>query len=439
MPATPTRAQVETQFRAAINVFDQLYRFGSVNATNFLNLLDTLEQSYNADSRLVAEADAAAQAVRSSLSGLVSRGTAQALFRPFLRAYCLHVIGRKDIANDAQMLDAWYQYFIDNTLRVQSRVFTFGTPAATAGNVGTTQILRLTRDRYNFALEAGHIDSKRARCIVDANTGSQIGRETWLVEGQVAWPDALKRSGSGFQTIMAGLTIDDSLLSNPGFQSFSGTATAPTAIIDWTSSATVNGTNYLFDSNAANRFRVNPTEPATQYSLRVSATTALTQKLTVRGTELDNNTPYVFAVVWNRAIGAASGTLVLRLGNTQNSITVSAQTGWQVSTAPPSTGWSNWYRVFAEPDLQIDIDWTRTGGDLYIAEALLLPGRFHDGTWYWILPASTAAYVAPRINDEFTWPDIATDAVIQRNLAFAWPGFYLPSANGSGVTFTEPA
>jgi hypothetical protein len=438
MPAAPTRSEIETAWKNAINLLDQTYRYGGKNPTNFLGLLDTMEQSLEGE--FVFEAVQAAQSIRSSLAGTVSRAAAQALFRPFLQMYCRHVIGRTDLTSDEAMLSEFYQYFVDNNYRVQSRAFTFGTPTAVAGNIGTTQIVRLTRDRYNFDIESGHIDSKRATCVLDANTGAGEGQEVWFFEGQSPSRDDLYRSGSGAFGTLAGLSADDSLLNNADFRNFGNTAAAPDDITDWTADTAVSSATFEFDNNAANRYRIAPSNSsANAYSLVVKATNRISQKLTVRGTELDPNVPYLLAVIWNREIGGASGTLVLRMGNTANSISVAAQTGWQVSFAPPSAGWSNWYRVFAENDLALDVDWTRTGGNLYIAEALLVPGNYLDGSWYWVLPSSAAAWIPPRINDRHNIVDIATDAVIQRSLAFAWQDFYLPSSVGSSITWPDPS
>lgn len=434
MPAAPTRAEILTSWANQIKIFDETYRYGSINGTNLLNLINTLDQSIEGE--FADQALAAAYAMRGQLAGMVTQAQAQALFRPFLQMYCRHVVGRTDLTSDEAMLSEFYQDFVDNGQRVQSRVFTFGTPTSAAGIIGTVQMARLTRDRYNFDIESGHIDQKRVTCVLDSNTGTSEGNEVWFMEGQVPSRDDLYRSGSGLSTTLRGLTADESNLNNADFRSFGNTAAAPDDITDWTSSVAVSATNYEFDNNAANRYRIAPSNTsANAYSLVVKNTALLTQKLTVRGTDLDPNVPWLLAGVWNRAIGAASGTLVFRMGNVQNSIAVAAQTGWVVSLVPASVGWGNWYRVFAERDLQIDVGWTRTGGNLYLAEVLLIPGTFFDGSWWWMLPNSAAAWAPARIFDRFTATDIATDAVIQRSLAHAWRDFYLPSSNGSSITF----
>lgn len=448
----PTRAQIDTAFAKAIKLIDQTYRYGSKNATNFVSLIQDLQSPLFGD--YSSEAAVNAQAMRNLLAGTVSRAAAQAILRPFLKMYVQDVIGRSDVTSDAAMQAEIYRYYVDQRLRVTGRGFTFGSPSAAAANIGTMQMIRLTEDRYHFPIESASPDSKRCRCVLDQNTGAQgQGAETWYLEGQIPPPDDLIRSGSGLTMNLTGLTADNSLLSNPDWRNFSATTlvsggltTTPTELTDWTTSVAVSGSTFNLDNTPSRLFRTAPSNVVSSaYSLVVKATNLITQKLSLRNTKIDQDLPYCLALVWNRQIGSASGTLKVRLGNTETSVSVAAQTGWQVTICPPTQAWANWYRVFQEDDLQIDIDWTRTGGDLYLAEILLVPGspagsgNGLDG-FFWMLPSSTAQWRAPRVGDEFTFTDVVTPAsegINQRTLAFAWPGFYLPSAIGSGITFSD--
>src|SRR3990167_1275709 len=282
----PTRATIQTEWANAVKLLDESRKWGHANATNLLALMDTLQTSYQGD--FLDEAESAVEGIRNNLASSVDPGIAAAIQRPFLKQYLKSVIGRTDLSSDQEMWDELYKYFIDNTLRVQSRVFTFGTPAA-GTNVGTTQIIRLTKDKYNFDLEAQHIDSKRAICVLDHNTNLSKGQEVWQFMGQARGRGDIKRSGSGFEALIQAISADDSLLLNPSFSSFGNTAAAPDDITNWTSSAAVSATNYDFDST--NYFRAAPSD-STAYALNIKAMTTLTQALTVRGTKLDPNVPY---------------------------------------------------------------------------------------------------------------------------------------------------
>lgn len=440
--ANPSRATIQTGWSNAIKILNQLRLFGNINATNFLSLLNTAQTTFAGD--YGDDYFNTLQALRGSLATTVSQGLAAAVQRSWLQQYCKSVIGKTDLANDQQMWQELYRYMIDNSLRVDSRRMTFGSSVA-GTNTGTMQIVRLTKDEYNFDIESGYGDSKRILCIADQNTGTQQGNEQWQIIGQAKARDELERSGSGLEGTLFGTTIDDSLLNNPGFRSFGGTAgsDAPTSLTSWTSNQTFNSTNFGIDQT--NTFRTAPSD-GTAGSLTVKTSATLTQKLTVRGTDLSNTTPYVLAVIWNRAVNSATGTLTARMGTISTAVTVSAQTGWVVTTVPNPMGQSAWYRLFAQDDLQIQLQWAQTGGTgLLIAEVLLVPATFFDGLGYWMFPSSAAAWIAPRVNDSFTIADgeSSSGGVNQRWFARGFGTLngpklgYLPHINGSSITWTD--
>jgi hypothetical protein len=103
-------------------------------------------------------------------------------------------------------------------------------------------------------------------------------------------------------------------------------------------------------------------------------------------------------------------------------------------------GQACWYKNFAQTDLQVQIDWTRTSGTLLIDDVLLVPGTPFDGSWYWAIPNSAASYTPHRVLDEFTWADNAT-ASTGKIQVWNWRAFnrYLPHSNGSSITFSDPS
>lgn len=432
MAANPSRAEIQSQWSAAIKILDAIRLFGNVNASNFVGLQDTLEQLYEGD--FIDEAENAIQAIRAALAGSVSSTVAQAVQRPFLRQYLRSIVQKTNLTNDQEMLDELYKYLADNAIYVQSRVFTYGTPTLSSQAIGTTQMIRLTRDDRNFPVENGFGDSKRALCVLDENTGVFRGQEVWQIKSNAPYRDALQISGSGAEALISGKTIDDSLINNAGFRSFGGTASVPTSLTSWTSSAGDSSSIYTIDQT--NYFRAAPSDGGTSSSLSLVASTTLSQKLTVRGTEMDVNVPYATFVIWNRTIGSGNGTLKCRMGSISTDITVAAQSGWQVTSVPNPMGFSAWYRQNAQADFQIALEWSRTSGTLNIGEVLFVPGSFYDGSWYWIVPSS-ATYVAPRVNDQITWGDtVANTGVNQLWVARAW-GRYFPSSAGSSILWAD--
>lgn len=450
--SNPSRATLQTAWANVLKLIDEARRYGggsssslpSPNATNWVTLQNTLETALAGD--FLDELENGVQQARANLASIISPGLSAAMQRPFLKQYCKSVIGRTNLSDDATMWQEMYKYFIDNSLRVQSRAFTFGTPAA-GTNTGNGQILRLTKDRYNFDIENGYVDSKRAICILDENTGTGRGQEVFELKGQATARDELERSGSGLTGTLTGLTPDDSLLNNPAFRIFGGTAgtDAPTSLDGWTStditgaSLAYSFSNYGILQTSGSTYRNIPSDGSTGTAgnLQMKVSSRITQKLTVRGTELNNDTPYLLVVVWNAALGSANGTLNLRMGSLTTTVTLTGQANWNVSTVPNPLGQGCWYRNFAQADLQIQIEFIRTSGTLNVAEVMLVPGTQFDGSWYWALPATASAYTQWRVLDSYTWPDIATgNAVLQSHFHRAF-GIYLPHSNGSSITWAQ--
>lgn len=423
-----------------MDLLEESRKYGQVNSKNVLGMLDTLEQSMEGD--YLDDFTSAAQALRASAATTVSSNLAQALLLPILRQLCKSVIQRGDLNSIPSMMFEWYKYSIDNNQRVLSRRINFGSPAVSS-STGNGQILRLTKDAYNMDIESIHIEAKRALCVADYQNGTNRGNEVFQLVGQTPARDDLQRSGSGVEGILVGKTADDSLLFNAGWSQFGNTAASPDAITNWTSltlagaALTVDSTSYSFDST--NFFRAAPSDGSTSYAINLKASCILRQKLSVRGTKLDPNKPYLLAVVWNRAVGSASGTLVLRMGSANVSVAVSAQTGWNVTLVPGATlGQSNWYRQFGADDMAIDIQWTRSGGSLLVDDVLLLEGTQYEGCFYWAIPASAATYIPWKLNDVYTWADNApNDSKIQKWLWRAGLG-YLPASLSSAVTISDP-
>lgn len=420
--------------------------FGRSNSKNVLSMLDTLQTSYRGDYTDALEA--AAEQYRANAAANVSPALAAGILRPLLQTFCKSVIGRGDITSDQSMNFEIYKYFIDNAQRVKSRAITYGVPTAGASNVGNGQIVRLVKDQYNFNAENVFLDNKRLLCVADYQTGTQRGNEVFQLIGQTPARDDLERSGSGLNTIITGRTTDDSLLFNASFTNFSGTASEPTAVTNWTvtttagAALTVSSSTCTFDST--NYFRAAPSDGSTAYAIKLVASQRLTQKLSVRGTKLRPDRPYLLAVIWNAAVNSAQGTLVARMGLTNRTVTVTGATGWQVTLIPVTSGslaqQSCWPRLFETDDMSISLDFVRTSGSLLIDDVLLLEGQPGDGgCFHWAIPASTSAWVPHKFLDTFNYADMAaSDSKIQKFLWWAF-GTYWPHSQTSSITLTDPA
>lgn len=428
--SAPSEAEIQTQWKQAVDILEEWRKFGQVNAKNFITMWDTAVQSLEGD--FVQSALDSLGSIRNTLaSGLTSQVVATVI-TPYLRMYARHVMNTPELVDPIEILSRLYIYFADNAKTVQTTTMTFNTPAAGGGNVGNGTVLRVTTDQRNFPIESADAELKTAKCIADANTGAQKQEEVFQFYGAAPGRDSLEYSGSGEVVQIANSSARDSLLLNPSFSQISGTITVPTDITSWVSSVTVNATNYQFSE--ATFYRDFPGD-STPRALQIKVTANLTQKLSVRRTVLDPNTPYMLQLAWNRDAGAATGTLLIRMGAQSNSVVLAAQTGWNILRTPSSFGQNNWYRQFDEQDLDITIEWTQTGGTgVFVDDVLFIPGRRFGNTYYFLVPNASAH--APNLKDDiFTWTDTETGAKVQRYLKRGF-GAYLPSSGGP--TFTDP-
>ncbi len=444
--ATPTRAAIYSQIQSVVDLLEEWRKFGRTNSKNLVSMFNSIQTISAGD--YVPNIQQVLAAYRQNAALNISPVIVAAFLRPLLQTLCKSVIGRGDPNNDASMMFEIYKYFRDNGQRVQSRNLTYGTPVAGSSNVGNNQIIRLARDQFNYPIENTFLDQKRILCVSDFQTGTLRGNEIFTVQGQTPAIDDLERSGSGFNGFLQAKTTDDSLLFNASFTYVSGTATEPTAITNWTSTdltgAAITMSSSYAVQDSTNYFRAAPSDQnATSYALKLVASQRLSQKLSVKGTKLRTDRPYLLAVVWNAAVYSGQGTLTVRMGNANRSITVTGATGWNVSIIPTPSGQfaqqSCWPRLFESDDMSISIDFSRSSGSLLIDDVLLLEGQITDGTFAWCIPSSTTTgWVPSKINDVYTYADIAaSDSKIQKYL---WWGFgaYWPHSFGSSITLSDP-
>jgi len=425
--ASPSEAEVQAQWKAAVELLHETFKFASVNAENWVSKEDTLVQLVESDFN--EEILRSVAAARSRLQSTISPEMVRAVTLPHLKSYIKHVVGKAVPGGEKDIIDTLYQWFRDTAVTVKSRSFSFGSPSASGGNQGNVTVLRVTKDESNFDIESGHAEAKRADCTVDRNTGSELDNETFRLKGAPQAFDSLQLAGSGIFRDIRVLSCRTSMLRNPSFDNFAGTALSPTSIPDWTSSVAVSSTNFEFDGT--NYYRA--VQGVTPYALRIKNTANLSQKLSTGNIKLRADVPYYLHVVYNREIHTASGTLTIRLGAINEAVVLAAQTGWNIIRVPATTGQNNWYKNFDEQDLDISIEWSQTTGDLLIDDVILAPYSEFDGTWYAVVANNTTPLPAMK-DDFFTWTDsIATDSILQQWLARGY-GRYLPHAGSPSIT-----
>lgn len=432
--ATPTRAELETQLRNLIDLWDEAHRFASraAAANRWVAIEDTAVQATESD--YPAEIYAGIAAMRGTLAAMLQAGD-QALIA-HLRDW-MRLLDRPE-TDPQRMLDALSVDYLDNSIRVRSRSFTKGAPAAAAGNVGSGTIQRQNIDAAGIQMEWCTAEAKRADCVRDANSGTERGREIFRFRGADASRDGLEDLGSGIDVEIAASHSRDSLALNPSFDSFAGTAAVPTDITNWSSTVTVNSANYTFDS--ANVFLPAPDRNTTVYALQMRATATLRQRLDERRTALDPKTPYYAQVAFNRAVGASTGTLRLQIGTFTASVSVVAQAGWNTLILGTANSTGRWFERFNTDQLSARVIWTRASGNLLIDDLTFVPFTFVDGTGIVVAPGATpfqGPNATRREGDAFTWTDseVTTVGIVQR---WMWKKFgrYLP--HSASPTIADP-
>jgi len=426
--ASPSEAEIQTQWKALVKYLDECRLFGNVTATNnIVSLEDAIMQALETD-----YADRILSVLASDRSAFGSiLNSSASLHSAILLTYAkLMAIPETNIQ---LVIDKLYEWFITYTLRVKSRSFTFGSPAAGGGNIGNGTILRLNKDENNFDIEAQVPELKTATCVLDANSGASVHEEIFEFAGANGGKDVLEywNGSRGTRRIQA-LSARQSLLLNPSFSDFSGTAAIPTDITNWTSSVAVvgDGSDYVLD--AVNYYRNYQGDPG-PYAIKMKLTRTLSQVLSLRGTQLDPNVPYLLRVAYNAQVGTAVGDLTIEMGNKTTTRTITGDLGWLPLYTPSAPGTNCWLKNFNESALDVKITFTRTSGDLLIDDVLLVPATGFVGGWYWLIGGTTKFLM----DDTFSWTDTATESKVQRELARA-TGRYLPHTTGGGITFADP-
>lgn len=414
----PTEAEIQTQWKNAINVLEKTRVYADGSLANAGGYLDTLVQSFEGDYIPISGA-AFVSRVRALLSSTVDSSQALAVMEPVLYEYAaiLRASGTLGFGSGFQtsrdLFAALYQWLHDGTGSVKTRAITYTAVSANGGNVGNAIVSRLTVDRFGYNLEACTVEKKMLKCISDQNSGSLKWAEVFEIAGSAASFDGLLRgsngSGDAARTLLrakhAGSGAGGSLLNNSSFSDFTSTATSE-KFKGWVE--TLTGAAVIADvtQDTTNYYRTHPSA-STNASLKISMDNAgdsVTVKQTLenmRISRLDPNTPYFLRLMWNRSIGSGTaGTVSLKLGdNTTVTVAVSAQSGWQELVIPFTS--TCWLEQFGQDAFDIEIAWSGgTAGYVLFDDVIFCPWDLVDGT-YWIVRQNNATPAASLVEDEY--------------------------------------
>lgn len=423
--ASPTAAEVRTQINNVVALLDKLYNAYEVDGTNAIGLIDTLQQSLEGD--WTAGVAGGIEGLRSGLSAAITPATVRAMLDPLFLTYG-KVLGfpEQDVPS---ILDRLYEYMVNNSEDVNGRGISRGAPAAGGSNVGNGTWYVNGTDKYGFPIESDidKTEAMEAKCISDQTTGVRHEEVFRLRSGDAPY-DAMERGGQGLVAEISTTSARNSLLLNPSFSQ----GTSGSTISNWTVAAGAVGNTAKDTTNFYRGFQGDTTPAALQIG---TANLTLQQKLSTINRRFDPTVPYHFSIAWNRQVGSGAGTLLIRLGATNNSIAVAAQTGWQILSVTATPGQGNWHNSFYEDDLDISIEWTHTSGTVLIDDCLLVP-MVQFGSAYHMIRGGATPF---SYDDVFTWTDtIATDSKVQFWIQYAYDGKYLPSQSDGSETWTDP-
>lgn len=446
MSGTPTEAEIQAQWKASTKLLEYTRVYSDSIVLGAGGLMDVLMQSLEGDFTPSALA-AAGAGYRATLSSMADQGRTLQFLQPILFEYGNLINVGGGYTDLGSLSRALYEWFVTNSLTVQSRNITFDTTATAGGsNVGNGVCKRLTVDENAFALEACTIEQKRLRCRQDANSGVKQHAEVFEIVGEAASQDALLRglfgSGTGTRFFLASLHAGSgpggSMLRNSSFDSYSSGSTPKFA--GWNLTA---GIAADIEQNTASTYRGNPSS-STAGSLRInggtSATITLKQPLTnMAGGRLDPETPYFLRVMLNKTVGTAvGGTVNLRIGSVTVSVTIAAMSAnWGELQIPAGVGC--WFRNFDEATVDVEIEWaSSTSGYLLVDDVILAPWTLIDGT-YWVVTHNAATPTAWLVDDTLDFTD--TGGAPGTGVMQWWYGVaglgYLPSTTGT-PTMTDP-
>lgn len=444
-----TEAELQSQWKNAVYALELVRALTDDSVTPSGGAIDVLVGSLEGQFTPT-DLPIAMRSLRAQLSNAISPTMANAVLQPILYDYAgiLSADATDGFGsayrNPGDIFRALYDWFVDNSLTVESRAITYDTSATAGGsNVGNGALSRLTVDANSFNLEACHVEKKQFRCRADQNTGAEKQAEVFEAIGTAASPDSCLRAvyGSGdsarasIVSRHAGSGNGGSLLNNSSFSTYSASATPKFS--GWTETA--GGTQVSQDTTNYYRSFPNATVDGSLKITGGGGTVTLTQTLAnSRIRKIDPNTPYLLRVMLNKTIGSASGgTVTIRMGATTKSVTIAAMSAnWTELVLDFDSGC--WPKNFNQADFSVQIEWSSsTSGYLLVDDVIFCPWDLIDGTW-WNIRGNAATHTPWLLNDILTVTDTGgapATGKVQWWLFVAGLG-YLPSSGTP--TFADP-
>ncbi len=453
----PTKAELFDQLAKACKIRDEIFKFGSQNTTNYVNLLNDLVEALEGSH--FSQVSTSLQSQRTSLDSLLQASNAyiQRILTEILRVG--YGVSTTNL-NQVEILRELKRAMDEASETIASRGITFGTPTADAGNSGGGVILRCTKDRFNNDLESGDVGIVKMEVIADKNNqGITPGNEQLRVSGDgIIKVDGIElKDSTNLSANISFNRAENGILTNPSFDRIDANIT------------NVNQPGWRLSSAAAftkiTRNAQNPTGDIFRYtrnteqsnspsgaSLQFNDNGSIAQYIARNArNRLNRNVPYFFVVRGMRKNGC-NGTVTIKLGSQTESFTVSsfANNQWNNLVLGNGATDKGWYDVFFEDwednsvsptirlGVQIQIELSgRTTGEFVVGEILLIPGTAFNGSF--VAAISGQSNEDALIGDKWTVEDTYTNTtyggVMQESIRAA-VNDYLPHV-ASGETFSD--
>jgi len=447
MAAIPTAAALATSLRNVSDLWKEALLYGGSNAENLAAHADTIESTANWPGGSPLGQNA--MGFRFGLSRAIQGGMA-ADYDVIFEGY------RKLLVPEIASIDlAWekiFERFATIPAKVKSRGVTFDTSVATTGT-GNPTWRRLTTDKDGYSIETVNADDIIIECTADQLTGTEPGQEQFVLrQPQALDLFSLTVSGEedgGAEPVTYTLVNQDNFgLSDLSMEGNGAADASPTTLYAWTSSVTVNSTNYAFIADGV-RQSVRERAGGSLVCLEFKTSSSIYQAIS--SVPIGDPCDWGF---WIKRKSSATGDVTMTVGsNATATVSIASLTNDVWTFVGATLNENLWPENFtaATPRLTIAVA-TLATGTVYIDAVKIQQMTYFNGAFVSGLPNTTDALVGytGTLNDT-----VSSDSVINRQLSLSYGtrrrtnrgvGRYLPhtpnateitASGGRTLTFAE--
>lgn len=381
-----TKTQLWDQLTKLVKISDEIYKFGEINSTNLIGMIETLQAAYNGNH--IAQTQSGVTNMRNSVASAYTT-SANAIQSVILE---LAKVGYNSIATTVSgALDDIFDGMTSASETISSRAYTYQATATETGvTTGSGKCYRLTEDISGDDIESGYINAGTVNieCISDKNLGRTSGNEQFQIYGSGVTPvDALEQNTArpGSITVIS-KTANTGLLKNASFEDNSGTGT-DLAFTSWTLDTPA---NFLANngSGTTDRFRPVSVNDDTGTSIEFTANSYIEQWIASNSITLDQSSSYALIVRYLTTGTVTTGTLTISLGSQSETVNLAGGiSSWtdKVVGANQKGYYPNFQQDNDNKGVLVKIEvssLTGTSPTVRIDDVIFAPLDFFDGCGY---------------------------------------------------------